>query len=185
MLGSCGNPTFAVLVPNDLLACVVICRAWQAELGRLWGSGRGFGSGERFRFGMVMRHAFLPSPPFLFSANYHLQQRRSFRSRAPVSEEHQLSAGPCDADGQTDVEHSCSPVRQWRAGLAGQPCPSMQVRPLLFPGHLWRAPWTLRTRSVLDRESLHLVGGTRLVYPQDSSCCVLASHAQENQARPC
>ena len=47
-----GNPTFAVLVPNDLLACVVICRAWQAELGAFvgeqrgawqWGGGSGLG----------------------------------------------------------------------------------------------------------------------------------------------
>lgn len=34
-VGLHGNPTFAVLVSNDLLACVVICSAWQAVLGEL------------------------------------------------------------------------------------------------------------------------------------------------------
>lgn len=100
-IGRHGNPAFAGLVSNDLLACVVICRAWQAELGELVG------------FGWRRRHT--SSRPTLSSSCRLISGVREIRASC-LGSIGSLRAPETETDVQTDVEHSCSPVRQRRAG---------------------------------------------------------------------
>lgn len=101
---------------------MVIGRAWQAELeelGRGTGQGEGLGCGEGVQVldgdrGTLSSCPTLPVPCRLISRVrelLHVQVLPSPRSISP------LQALERETDGQTDVEHSCSPVRQRRAGM--------------------------------------------------------------------
>lgn len=128
---------------------MVICRAWQAELGepvrKGGGQREGHGGGEGAGFWMEREACSSSSPTFLVPADQSPESGSCFRSRATsLRSISSLPAPESKTDGQTDVEHSCSPVRQKRAcmgGAANSRVPPWQVRALVFPDAMLPAPW--------------------------------------------
>lgn len=109
---------------------------------------------------------FLPHPSYSLLFNIQSEVAAS-DPEPPLSEERQK-----ETDGQTAVEHSCSPVRQRQAGVGADSRVHLwQVRPLMFSATLLPAPQALRTRGTSWTQlSLCLMGrGAGIVYSQDRS----------------